>query len=142
VHDPALVGGAHGAQQLLDEVEAGVDVEAHVLLEVRPQRPALHVLHDYEKRALVLVEVVDADDARVVEGRDRLGLALEAQAEARVLAEGLGQHLDRHWHPEARMGALVDDAHGAAAQLGLHAEAAEPGDWHDSRSTRQRFDLV
>src|SRR5205807_2572128 len=99
--------------------------DAALVLQDRAQRLAVDILHDDEQGAVVLVEVVNANDARVVEVGDRRGLALEAAAELGVLGVAVAQDLDRDRHLEAGMEALVDDSHRPPPELGLDREPTE-----------------
>jgi hypothetical protein len=80
------------------------------------ERLALEALHHDERAALVLADVVDRADVRVVERRGRLRLALEALASGLVLEVRFRQELHRHRAVKARVLGLVDDAHPAGAQ--------------------------
>ena len=87
----------------------------------RVEPGAVHQLHRDERRAAVLVDLVDRDDVRVVEGGGGAGFLDEA-----AVAIGIGrrfgrQHLDRHRSPEPRVVRGIDDAHPAAADLGVDA---------------------
>jgi hypothetical protein len=83
-----------------------------------------HVLHRDECAAVGLVDLVDVDDARVVDARDRLRLLAQASREfargARVGRQVQVQRLDRHHPLQRRVERLVDDA--------AHAFADDPGD--------------
>ena len=125
VDDVVGMGRADRREELLGDVERLVDGHAALVLEDRAERLALDELHDDEERLVVLVEVVDAHDARVVEGRDGGRLALEAAPELGVAGVGVAQDLDRHRDLEAGMEAPVDDAHRAATELSLDREPTE-----------------
>ena len=64
-----VVRGPDRVEQLLFEHVAGDD-----FLQARP----VHVFHDEEVQLLVLVDVVGADDIRVIERGDGPGFAVEA----------------------------------------------------------------
>ena len=67
--------------------------------------------------AVVLADLVDRDDARVVEQGDGLGLVPEP-AQLVVAGEQAGpDHLEGDGPVERDLAGLVDDAHAAAAQL-------------------------
>ena len=67
--------------------------------------------------AVVLADLVDRHDARVVEQGDGLGLVLEP-AQLVVVGQDAGlDHLEGDGPVEADLAGLVDDAHAAAAQL-------------------------
>ena len=52
------------------------------------QRLAFEILHDEERGAILFADVVQRADVRMIELRDRAGLAIEALAELRVGGEG------------------------------------------------------
>ena len=81
------------------------------------QGPPLQTLHDDERPALVLADVVDGADVRMIQGRGRLRLTLEALAGCRVFEVGLGKELQGHMAVKACVLGLVDDAHAPAAQF-------------------------
>ena len=84
---------------------------------------ALDELEREEDPPVGLTEVVELDDVGVVQLGEGLRLALEALDVVRVLAQGRVDDLERDLAPELLLGRLVDDAHGAAAQLTPEAVA-------------------
>ena len=85
-------------------------------------------LHAEVALAVVLADLVDRDDARVIEQRDGLGLVLEP-AQLGVVGQHAGlDHLEGDGPVEADLPGLVDDAHAAAAQLFLNLVVAEVAD--------------
>ena len=85
-------------------------------------------LHAEVALAVVLADLVDRDDAGVVEQRDGLGLVLEP-AQLGVVGQHAGlDHLEGDGPVEADLAGLVDDAHAAAAQLFLDLVVAEVAD--------------
>ena len=74
---------------------------------------AVDVAHGDEQPAIGLARVVDGDDVRVVEARRQPRLVQEPLAEALVVREALGQHLERHRASEAHVAREVDLAHAA-----------------------------
>jgi hypothetical protein len=81
------------------------------------QRSAAHVAHHQERLAVLLAEIVDRDDRRVLERGDGAGLALEAGAERGIVEQFARQDLDRHFAVEVRVVAEVDGGHAAASDL-------------------------
>ena len=81
------------------------------------QRLAFQALHDDEGLALVLADVVDGADVRMVQGGGGAGLALEALERLLIAGELRRQELEGHEAAQARVLGLVDHAHAAAAQL-------------------------
>ena len=103
----------------------GIGLERGELLgEVAP----LDQLHAEIALAVVLADLVDRDDPRVIEQGDGLGLVLEA-SQLGVVGQNSGlDHLERDGPVEADLPGLVDDAHAAAAQLFLNLVVAEVAD--------------
>src|SRR5207253_1938265 len=84
-----------------------------------------HERHDEIRQPVLLAGREDRHDVRMVELRDRAGLAMEAFAQP-VAGEGLRrEHLDGHGPPEGLLQRLEDDAHAAAGDLAAKAEVAE-----------------
>ena len=81
------------------------------------QRRALQILHGDEGAAVLLADVVNRADVRVIQGGRGSGLALESIQRLRVASEFVGQELERDKAMEPRVLRLVDHAHPAAAQL-------------------------
>jgi hypothetical protein len=74
-----------------------------------------------------VADLVDRDDVRVGDPRQRLGLAEHAVAGGRVPHAGLvAQHLHGDLAVELVVVGGVDDAHAARAQAGEDREAADP----------------
>ena len=83
----------------------------------RAQRLAFEqLLHDV-RRAVVLTDVVDRRDVRVVEDAGGFRLLLEAAQPVRVLREGRRQHLDRDLASEPRILRPIHLAHAPGADL-------------------------
>ena len=96
-----------------------------VPVQQRHQAAAGDELHREVVLAVVLADLVDRDDAGVVEQRHGLGLVLEPP-QLVVAGEQAGlDHLQRHRAVEADLAGLVDDAHAAAAQLAADLVVAE-----------------
>src|SRR4029079_7178406 len=73
-----------------------------------------------------LLEAENRGDIRVMELGEELGLALEARQALGVAEEGLGEQLDRHLAPQARVRGAIDPAHPALAELASDLVGAEP----------------
>ena len=80
------------------------------------QRPAVEQFHDDELLAVVLADVVDRADVRVVERRGDARLAAEAVERFGVGGEIGGQELQRDLAAEADVLGAVDHAHAAGAE--------------------------
>jgi hypothetical protein len=76
---------------------------------------SLEKLHHEERMALVLADVVQGTDVRMLEPGHRAGFALEALAPHRVGGQRRRQHLDRHRPVEPGVARLEDLAHAAFA---------------------------
>jgi hypothetical protein len=74
-------------------------------------------MHD-ERSLVLLADVVDRADVRVVQRRRRLRFAREPAQRLWIPRELFGDELERHRTAEARVVGLVNDAHAAAAQPG------------------------
>ena len=72
---------------------------------------ALDELESEERLPVGLLEPVDRGDVRVVEGGEKVRLALEAAQALGVLRHLRRQHLDRHVAVEVRVGGPVHLAH-------------------------------
>ena len=81
------------------------------------QRLALEQLHRNEVLPLMLVDVVDGADVRMIQGGGRLGLPLESLQRMAVLGQLFGQELQGDGALEPGVLGLVDDTHAAAAEL-------------------------
>jgi hypothetical protein len=99
-------GDRAGLQQLLDAL-------------------ALAQLHHDERLAVVLLDVVDDADVRVVERGGELGLAVEARERRGLGRQPRRQELERDVAAELHVVRAVHDAHAAGAQLGLDAIARD-----------------
>jgi len=80
-----------------------------------PQRAALQILHRDERMALVLIDVVDRADVRVVERRCRAGFLSKAVQGVRILGQFPAQKLQGNEPAELRILGLIHDSHSAAA---------------------------
>ena len=80
-------------------------------------------LHHEERDPAILADVVHGHDVRMVERRSRARFLQQANASI-LRRRRLGQHLDGDLSIELEVGAAVDDAHAAAAELGIEPVAA------------------
>ncbi len=85
------------------------------------QGRALDQLADQQRVAVLLAELVEGDDAGMVEPGRGLGLAQDPPAGLALLLD----RLDRDRALEATVPGLVDDAEAAAADAALDQEAVE-----------------
>ena len=80
------------------------------------QRLSVQELRDREGDAAVRAEVVDREQVRMRQRRDRACLALEAGERVDVLRQVLGKHFDGDLATEAQIPRAVDLTHSAGAQ--------------------------
>src|SRR5262249_8271276 len=83
------------------------------LREARSERLPLDQLHDEVRGPLLLPDVVERADVRMVEAGDGPRLALEPRSDLGVRREVRGKHLHRDDAIEARVARAVDLAHTA-----------------------------
>jgi hypothetical protein len=120
VDDPLGVGGVESVGELDAEIEQRVVLRGS-RRDAVPEGLALEPLHADEGLALVLADVVDGADVRVVEGGSGPGLALESLPGLAVGEQAFREELEGDAAPEPRVLGLVDDAHASAAELPEHA---------------------
>ena len=98
------------------ELDDPIELE-RVSLDEMFERPPFEQLHHEELLPLVLADVVDRADVRVIQRRRRARLALKALRGRRVARQLGRQELDGDLPAEANILGAVDDAHAAAAKL-------------------------
>jgi hypothetical protein len=86
---------------------------------------ALDEPHAEEALAVVLANLVDRDDSRMVPMRDRLDLVLEAAQFCRVRQQAGLDHLEGDGSVQADLSGLVNDPHAASAEFLLELVIAE-----------------
>src|SRR5262245_22533166 len=82
-------------------------------------------LHRDERPALVLFDVIDSADIRMVEGRGGLGLALEALKGDRILGELFRQELQSGTATQLEIFGFVHHSHTTAAEDLQHSVLAD-----------------
>ena len=119
VHHASPVRCAEGAGQLARDVECAFHRQRR-RHEVT-QRPARHELLHHQQVARVRFEnLVDRDDARVVEGRRRTGLLEEVVGRHPGPQRGRAHDLDGDEPIEAGVLGAIDLAHSSAPQQGVN----------------------
>jgi hypothetical protein len=98
------------------------------------ERLALEQLHDDEVLVLVLADVVDRADVRMIQSRGRLRLALKALDGHGIARQIGGEELQCHRSAKTRILGAVHDTHAAAAKVLDHLVVTDgPGDQvHDA----------
>jgi hypothetical protein len=103
-----------------------VDVE-RAKFQTSLERFALQELHDQERPAVLVPDVVERADVGMIQLRDRPRLAVEPFAKLRVGGQRFGQDLDRDDAIEPRIASLIDLAHAARSDGGENLVRAEAG---------------
>jgi hypothetical protein len=126
------------AEQLEHDRQRRPRIRAHAALDRALQVHAFQQLHGDERRAVVLAQLVDGDDVRVLQARDGARLAQEALLVLRP--RRLHAHdLERDVAVEGLVASAEDDPHRALADALEDAEAADRGrDVHGRRDDTPR----
>ena len=125
MNDTLRVGASEPGHHLVENPERLTEWKAPATFEFVPEGGSLHELHGQKGNALLEAPVVDRDDVRVLKPARRSHLALKPAPDALVLSDVLPIGLDRDRPAEERVARLVDDAHGAATELGNQLVTAE-----------------
>ena len=129
--DPLFVRGG----KTLCDLEGVVDrvlARKRARVETVPERPAVEKLHHHVRGAAVISEIVNGQNIRMGERRDRPGLPFESLPEVRRRSEMFGQDLDRHFAAQARVLRPVHLSHPSRADgskdfVGTEARAGRQG---------------
>ena len=81
------------------------------------QRLPFEILHHEEGVALLLTDIVDGADIRMVQGGSSASLAAEALQRLGIARRSLRQKLQRHSPAKPHVLSLVDDSHPAASKF-------------------------
>ncbi len=98
----------------------------------------LQELRDDVRRAVVLAEVVDRENARVIQGRGGARLLLEAAQPVRIIGEGPRQDLHRDVPLQPNVAGPVDLSHAARADRRDDLVRSEPGTGGKAHFSRAR----
>lgn len=135
VHDARGVGGNQGLGDRARDAQ-GLPGLQRACREPLAQGHAVHELHRDEAHSLLFADLVDGDDAGVVQGRGGAGLALEAAQALGAGGDLAGQHLDGGLAPELQVAGAIDLPHAPGAQGRQDLVGSEPR----SRCQAHRFD--
>ena len=115
MNDALAVSGGQAVRDL-QRVVRGFTHGQRNAVHLFAQRPAFEQLTHKIRCALVNPGIVNGQHVRMIQGRQRLGLLLEAPQPIRVRHEVLWQHLHRHVAIEPGVPCAEDRAHGAFTQ--------------------------
>src|SRR5713101_6349189 len=132
----ARVRVIEGVRDRLQQPDGFVDVDSRP--EPVGERASADELEHQVGDAALVAEVVDGEDVRVAEPRDRQSLLLEALAVFLLLGEELGQYLDRHVAVERGVVRLVDGGHAAAPNALDDAVRPERDPWAEAHRSPRR----
>ena len=123
VHDALLVGVIERGRTALADTHQLVHVDGP--LQHVAQGRAVHVLHHEEVGTPHVTAVEDGDHVGMAQRREGAALLVEAVDELVVIGERARQHLQGHGAVQRELRGPVDDAHRAAADQFLDAEAGQ-----------------
>jgi hypothetical protein len=144
VDDPLLVRRGEPVRDLQRVLER-FPLRKRPFIETLPEGFSLEELHRDVRDVLVAPEVVNSEDVRVRERRDRPGFSLEARERGRVGGEPLRQDLDRDVAFELGVPRSVDFAHPTCAERRedlVRAEARTRGERHFNPSPRKSWPVT
>ena len=125
--DDALLMCRRQASRHLNRVLDGLADGQRPARETLPQCLPIEHLGDDVGRRLVLADVEDREDVRMIERGGRAGFLLESLQAFRIAGHASGQHLDRHVAPEPRISRAIHLAHPAGAKRGQNFIRPEAG---------------
>ncbi len=134
VDDPLLVGGGEPLRHLDGQV-GGLAGGKRSPGQTRLEGLAFQEFHHHEAHLAFGLEVVDAQDVGMVQGRDGLGLPVEPRQGPGVPVQVARQDLDGHEAVQARVPGLVHLPHAPRAQGTddfVRAQAGAAGQFHGS----------
>jgi hypothetical protein len=122
--DAPFVGMLHGAGQRQDELRRLPRRDGRTVQMLR-QAAAADVLQRQIRAAVLLADLEDLHDARMLHLGDGFGFGAEAGQVLRAGVHARQHHLQRHQPIQAQLPRLIDDPHAAVAD---HLEDFEAGD--------------
>jgi hypothetical protein len=94
------------------------------LVDAGGQRLALQILHHHVTGVILIADVVECADVRMVQRCDSAGFAFEAGTQILPRGDVFRQNLDSNRAVEASVAGLVDFAHSSSADRGEHLVGA------------------
>jgi len=116
MNDALRVSGVERVRHLDPNLQNAIQIHGAIRDQVLQGR-AVEKLHHDERLPVLLVNLVDGADVRMVQPGSGLGFPLEAAESLRVLGHILGQELEGNKAIQFDVFGLVDDAHATAAEL-------------------------
>ena len=116
VDDVLLVGEVHRPGQRFHQFGRRAR-RLRMPIDERVERAAVHEFEREVRQPVVLADLVDLDDVRVLQPGDGPGFLIEAGELLRAGVPAGENHLEGDEPIQPRLPGLVDDAHAAAAQL-------------------------
>ena len=123
----------------LDRIAEDLFHRQRAARQTRRERLALEILHHEIRDAVLLADVVEDADVRVVQRRNCARLAVEPEAQRFVVAVFNRERLDGDGAIEPRVDGLVDLAHAARPDGGHDLVRTESGPWGDGRGHSPRI---
>ena len=121
MHDAQPMCGIERIDDLDCTRQREVERPQRSALETRSQRLAFQILHDQERDAVLVADVVHGADVRVNQGGDHLRFAVESRTERRVAGERRRQDLHGDRTVQACVGREIDLSHATASDEVLDA---------------------
>ena len=110
------MGGVEGVGDLRGERNELVELNG-AAVDAMLEGLALEQLHGDEGATVVLVNIVNGADVRVIQSRGGAGFALKTLERLSVGSESVGEEFERDAAAEAGVLGFVDDAHAATAEF-------------------------
>jgi hypothetical protein len=126
MHDARAVGPVQGGRDL-DRIPERLIKRQRALGQSIGQGFPFEVLQHQEVGAILMPDIVERANVRVIQCRDRAGFALEALAPIRVAGDVGGEHFNGDRPIEARVVRFVNFTHAAGSEGGEDLVRAKAG---------------
>lgn len=110
MHDPAIMGGGQAVRDLRATLD-GFALRHRATFQHRPQAFAFEQFGDEIRRAILLADVIDAENVGMIERGDGTRFLLEAAQAVGITGERRGENLERDVAAETRIARAIDLAH-------------------------------
>ena len=81
------------------------------------ERHAIEKFHDDKRHSILLVDLMDGANIRMIQGRRGFGFALKSAQSLRIFGDIVGEEFESDEAPEFYVLGLIDHTHPAATQL-------------------------